>query len=309
MENVTIEQKVTFESSLMHQITKEFEGLSGYEVTVIGEAVTDTIYQLEPESMTFYLLTPQQEEAGNNNSIVDELTEKGVFAFKENKTYGHSTVSVGTGQVLNKEITIFIGQEPVEEFVQQAFEMDILLATYTVRNGLSIPSPEVEKAINTKTISYFSKGIVTEEFSQPVITYKQPTDVQMIRILKATDRYQCGLNPIYARPSDVFRDHPFGELKFMHVRRAENGKETIISELGNLLALEVPEYKKSILHILNELLIEIGYTFHELKKMEVTLHGYNHGFEVTLIHDQHPVLKFEKGTLIAEPIEKVRSLF
>lgn len=308
MGNVTIEQKLTFESSLMHGVAKEFETLSGYEVTVIGEAVVDTIYQLEPESVALYLFLPNQADAGNNNSTVEELTNKGLFTFKENKTFGHGVVSIGTGMVLNKEITIFIGQEPVEEFVQQAFEMDILLATYTVGNGLSIPSQEVEKAINTKTISYYSKRVVTDESSQPIITYKQPTDVQMIRILKATGRYQCGLNPIYARPSDVFRDHPFGELKFMDIRTAESGKETVISELGNLLALEVPEYKKSILNILNDLLIEIGYSFHELKKMKVTLHGYNHGFEVTLISSDHPVLKSENGTLDAESIEKVRSL-
>lgn len=305
MENVMIEQKLKFESSLMHQIATEFEVRSGYEVAVIGEAVIDTIYDLEPESVALYLLIPNQEDAENNNSIVEELTKKDVFTFKENKTYDGHTVSVGILHMLDKEITIFIGQEPVEEFVQHAFEMDILLATYTVRDGLSIPSQEVEKAINSKTISYYCKKVVNDE-STGHFTYKQPTDTQMIRILKATNRYQCGLNPVYARPSNVFKDHPFGELKFMDTRRAENGKETVISELGNLLALEVPEYKKTILNILNDLLIDNGYQFSELKKMRVTLHGYNQGFEVTLIYDNHPVLKSENDTLIAEPIEKVR---
>ena len=303
MENVAVEQKLKFDSSLMHRIALDFEARSGYEVTVIGEGVIDTIYDLDPESVTLYLL----KQAGHE--IVEELTKKDVFTFKENKTLEHYTVSVETVNMLDKEITIFIGGEPVEAFVHQFFEMDILLATYTVRNGLSVPSQEVEKAIDSKTISYYSKKVVYDESSQPIITYHPPTDAQMIRILKATDRYQCGLNPIYARPSHVFKDHPFGQLKFMDVRRDENGKETIISDLGNLLALEVPEYKKVILNILNALLIEIGYNFSELKKMSVTLHGYNHGFQVTLMYDDHPVLKSENGTWSVEPIEKVRNAF
>jgi len=305
METLQIQPKMKFESSIMHEAAAEFEKRSGYEVTVIGEAIIDTICELEPGSITLYLSKPL-----DNSKTVEELTDKGVYTFKEDKQYGKNMVSVGTWNALDKEIQIIIGEESANEYVQQVIEMDVMLATYTVGSGLYIPSQEVEKAITSKTISYYSKRYVTyDENSQPIITYLRPTDAQMINILKATGRYQFGLIPIYARPSDHFKENPFGELKFMDTRQGENGKESITSELGNLLAIEVPEYKKLILNIMNFLLLEVGYDFHELKKMGVQLHGYNHGFQVRLLYDDSLVLQSENGTYNAKPIEEVRKAY
>ncbi len=305
METLQIQAKMKFESSIMHEVAAEFEKRSGYEVTVIGEAIIDTICELESEMITLYLSKPI-----DNGKTMKELADKGVYTFKEDQKYGNNTVSVGTGNVLDKEIQIIIGEESANEYVQQVIAMDVMLATYTVDNGLYIPSQEVEKAITSKTISYHSKKYVTyDENSQPIITFLRPTDAQMIHILKATGRYGFGLIPIYARPSDHFKEHPFGELKFMDTRQSENGKESVTSELGNLLALEVPEYKKLILNIMNFLLLEVGYDFHELKKMGVQLNGYNHGFQVRLLYDESVVLQSENGTYNAKPIEEVRKSY
>jgi hypothetical protein len=312
METLLIQPKMKFESSIIHEAAVEFEKRSGYEVTVIGDAVIDTICELEPENITLYLSKPYDTEqnGGDFSKTIEELTNKGVYSFKEDKEYGNNTVSIGTWDVLGKEIQLIIGQESANEYVQQTVEMDILLATYSVGNGLYVPSHEVEKAITSKTISYHSKRYVTYDGnSQPIISYLRPTDAQMIRILKATGRYQFGLIPIYARPSDHFKEHPFGELKFMDTRQAEDGKESVTSELGNLLTIEVPEYKKWILNIMNYLLLEVGYDFHELKKMGVKLHGYNHGFQVRLLYDDSFVLQSENGTYNAKPIEEVRKVY
>ncbi|WP_428909500.1 hypothetical protein [Niallia sp. Krafla_26] len=302
METLVIESKMKWESSIIHEVAAEFEKQTGYEGTVIGDAVIDMICELEPESIVIYLTSPEK------GDLIEELSNKGVFSFKEEKQYDNQVVSVGTWNVSDKEIQIWVGQESANEFVQNIADMDILLATYTASHGLSIPSREVEKALQTKTISYYSKRRVhLDENGQSIITYSQPSGEQMIRILTATGRYQFGLIPIYAKPSDHFKEHPFGDLSFKDIRKGKDGQETVTSELGNLLALEVPEYKRVILNIMNFLLLEVGYDFHELKKMGVTLHGYNHGFEVRLLHDDTPVLKSENGKVTAETIENVRN--
>jgi hypothetical protein len=305
METLQIQPKMKFESSIMHEVAAEFEKRSGYEVTVIGEAVLDTICELKPESVTLYLSKPL-----DDGNTIEELTHKGIYTFKEEQRVGNHTVSVGTWNVFDNEVQIIIGEESANDYVQEVVAMDVMLATYTVGNGLHIPSPEVEKALTSKTISYYSKKYVSYgENSQQIITFSRPTDAQMIHILKATGRYGFGLIPIYARPSDHFKEHPFGELKFMDTRQGEDGKETVISELGNLLAIEVPEYKKLILNIMNFLLLDVGYDFHELKKMGVELHGYNNGFEVRLLIDDSIVFHSENGISNAKPIEEVREAF
>ena len=55
METLQIQPKMKFESSIMHEAAPDSEKRSGYEVTVIGEAIIDTICELEPGSITLYL--------------------------------------------------------------------------------------------------------------------------------------------------------------------------------------------------------------------------------------------------------------
>ena len=83
METLQIQPKMKFESSIMHEAAAEFEKRSGYEVTVIGEAIIDTICELEPGSITLYLSKPL-----DDSKTVEELTDKGVYTFKEDKQYG-----------------------------------------------------------------------------------------------------------------------------------------------------------------------------------------------------------------------------
>ena len=189
-----------WESSIIHEVAVEFEKQTGYKVTVIGDAVIDMICELKPESITLYLKRP------DHTADVEELGNKGVL-FKED----NQPVTFGKWNARNEEIQIVMGQAQANEYVQEIAEMDILLATYTVANGLYVPSQEVLKALQTKTISYYSKRrrVHLDQDSQPIITYEKPTGEQMMRLLNATGRYQFGLIPVYARPSNHFKDHPF----------------------------------------------------------------------------------------------------
>ncbi|MEK4931121.1 MULTISPECIES: hypothetical protein [Bacillus] len=313
-EKLYIDYKMEFEASLMHRVATDYEKRSGYEVTVIGGAVMDTICKLVPHEINLYISKPYDYSNegsrtyidGGYNKTIEKLAGKELFTFEDDYTYYNNfetnTVSKGFLKTEALTINIFIGQESANDFVDAVSPMNIGLLTYTVKEGLYVPNVDIEKCIENRTISYHSKQFEMYLFDELSKYYLDPTEERLKEIYDAVVRYGFKLNPIKVRLQDTLKDIPFGELKFVDL-----GDST--KEMEPILALEVPEYKKTVLEAMSFLLIDLGYEFYELKKMRLVLFDHHHGFNVTTsFGNQIRVASTYDGSIIqGASIEEVRN--